>query len=232
MRSVLQVEHGGHFHLGDARQVPGLAALNVGGSAEVSFVSCPGLGSCTAAGSYIDGAGLHQAFTVTEPNGPRGQAPPGPGLIAPGAERARHHDTYVENLAWAADQAAPLGITCVIEPINTRDIPGFYLNTQAEAHVICAETGKSNVKVQMDFYHCQIVEGDLAVKLKQHFAGIGHIQIAGVPERHEPDIGEVNYPYLFSLMDQLGYDGWVGCEYRPQGRTSAGLGWIAPYLRD
>ncbi|MFZ1909405.1 MAG: 2-oxo-tetronate isomerase [Burkholderiales bacterium] len=152
------------------------------------------------------------------------------GLIAPGAERARHHDTYVKNLAWAADQAAPLGITCVIEPINTRDIPGFYLNTQAEAHAICAETGKSNVKVQMDFYHCQIVEGDLAMRLKQHFAGVGHIQIAGVPERHEPDVGEINYPYLFSLMDQLGYDGWVGCEYRPQGGTSAGLGWLAPYL--
>jgi len=152
------------------------------------------------------------------------------GLIAPGTERARHHDTYVKNLAWAADQAAPLGITCVIEPINTRDIPRFYLNTQAEAHAICAESGKANVKVQMDFYHCQIVEGDLATKLKQHFAGVGHIQIAGVPERHEPDVGEVNYPYLFALMDQLGYDGWVGCEYRPRGKTSAGLGWLKPYL--
>jgi len=152
------------------------------------------------------------------------------GLIAPGTERARHHDTYVKNLAWAADQAAPLGVTCVIEPINTRDIPGFYLNTQAEAHAICAETGRANVKVQMDFYHCQIVEGDLATKLKQHFAGVGHIQIAGVPERHEPDVGEVNYPYLFALMDQLGYDGWVGCEYRPRGKTGAGLGWLKPYL--
>lgn len=154
------------------------------------------------------------------------------GLIAPGTARARHHETYVKNLAWAADQAAPLGITCVIEPINTRDIPGFYLNTQAEAHAICAETGKANVKVQMDFYHCQIVEGDLAMKLRQHFAGVGHIQIAGVPERHEPDIGEVNYPYLFSLMDRLGYDGWVGCEYRPRGETSAGLRWLAPYLEN
>ena len=154
------------------------------------------------------------------------------GLIAPGTERARHRETYVRNLAWAADQAAPLGITCVIEPINTRDIPGFYLNTQAEAHAICADTGKTNVKVQMDFYHCQIVEGDLAMKLRQHVAGVGHIQIAGVPERHEPDVGEVNYPYLFSLMDRLGYDGWVGCEYRPRGETSAGLGWLAPYLKN
>jgi len=153
------------------------------------------------------------------------------GLIAPGTERARHRDTYVKNLAWAADQAAPLAITCVIEPINTRDIPGFFLNTQAEAHAICAETGKKNVKVQMDFYHCQIVEGDLAMKLKQYVAGVGHIQIAGVPERHEPDVGEINYPYLFSLMDHLGYDGWVGCEYRPQGGTSAGLGWLARCLR-
>ena len=152
------------------------------------------------------------------------------GLIASGAERARYHDTYVKNLAWAAGQAAPLGITCVIEPINTRDIPGFFLNTQAEAHAICAETGRPNAKVQMDLYHCQIVEGDLAVKLKRHFAGIGHIQIAGVPERNEPDLGEVHFPYLFSLMDQLGYDGWVGCEYRPRGKTSAGLGWLKPYL--
>ena len=152
------------------------------------------------------------------------------GLIAPGAERERHHETYVKNLAWAADQAASLDITCVIEPINTRDIPGFYLNTQAEAHEICAATGRRNVKVQMDFYHCQIVEGDLAMKLKQYSDRVGHIQIAGVPERHEPDIGEVNYPYLFALMDQLGYDGWVGCEYRPRGETSAGLGWLAPYL--
>jgi hydroxypyruvate isomerase len=85
--------------------------------------------------------------------------------------------------------------------------------------------------VQFDCYHCQIMEGDLAVKLKRDFAGIGHIQIAGVPERHEPDVGELNYPYLFDVIDGLGYTGWIGCEYRPRGGTAAGLGWLKPYLK-
>ncbi|MDB5768588.1 MAG: hyi2, partial [Collimonas fungivorans] len=111
---------------------------------------------------------------------------------------------------------------------------GFFLNRQDDAQAICAEVGASNLQVQFDLYHCQIVEGDLAVKLKRDMvrpqAGIGHIQIAGVPERHEPDIGEINYPYLFELIDALGYQGWVGCEYRPRAATSAGLGWLKPWL--
>jgi hydroxypyruvate isomerase len=148
------------------------------------------------------------------------------GLIPPGAERARFRETYVRNLEYAAREAAAASVTIVIEPINSRDIPGFFLNRQDEAHAICAEVGASNLKVQMDFYHCQIVEGDLAMKLRKYIAGIGHVQIAGVPERHEPDTGEVNYPYLFRLMDELGYRGWVGCEYRPRGGTSAGLEWL------
>jgi 2-dehydrotetronate isomerase len=151
------------------------------------------------------------------------------GLIHSGQDRRRHRETYLKNLALAAGEAASLGITIVIEPINTRDIPGFFLNRQDEAHVICAEVGALNLKVQMDFYHCQIVEGDLAMKLRQYIRGVGHIQIAGVPERHEPDVGEINYPYLFALMDELGYAGWVGCEYRPKAETSEGLGWMAPY---
>jgi 2-dehydrotetronate isomerase len=152
------------------------------------------------------------------------------GLIRPGEERARHREVYVSNLSYAAKVAASAGITVVIEPINTRDIAGFFLNRQDEAHAICAEVGATNLKVQMDFYHCQIVEGDLAMKLRQYIAGIGHIQIAGVPERHEPDLGEINYPYLFGLMDELGYAGWVGCEYRPKAGTSAGLNWLRPWL--
>ena len=148
------------------------------------------------------------------------------GVIRPGEERARHREIYVRNLDYAAREAAAAGVTIVIEPINTRDIPGFFLNRQDEAHAVCAEVGAPNLKVQMDFYHCQIVEGDLATKLARYIAGIGHIQIAGVPERHEPDVGEINYSYLFGLMDQLGYRGWVGCEYRPRGATSAGLGWL------
>jgi hydroxypyruvate isomerase len=152
------------------------------------------------------------------------------GLIRPGEDRALHRATYVRNLEYAAKQAAAAGITVVIEPINTRDIPGFFLNRQDEAHTVCAEVGAPNLKVQMDFYHCQIVEGDLAMKLRKHFAGVGHIQIAGVPDRNEPDAGEINYPYLFGLIDELGYAGWVGCEYRPKGGTSAGLGWLKPWL--
>lgn len=152
------------------------------------------------------------------------------GLITPGQDRARYRATYLRNLAYAAEQAAPHGITVMIEPINTRDMPGFFLNRQDEAHAICRETGASNLKVQLDLYHCQIVEGDLAIKMRHDIAGIGHMQIAGVPERHEPDLGEINYPYLFQLMDELGYGGWVGCEYRPKSGTSEGLGWLKPWL--
>ncbi|AMB86826.1 hydroxypyruvate isomerase [Pseudomonas agarici] len=149
------------------------------------------------------------------------------GLLAHETDRARHHDTYLENLSHAATAAAKLGITVLIEPINTRDIPGFFLNRQDQAQAICTAVGKANLKVQFDIYHCQIVEGDVATKLRRDLHGIGHIQIAGVPDRHEPDLSnELNYPYLFELIDQLGYNGWVGCEYRPRGDTSEGLnGW-------
>ena len=148
------------------------------------------------------------------------------GLLASEAERARHHGVYLENLAYACAQAAKVGVTVLLEPINTRDMPGFFLNRQDQAHAICREVGAPNLKVQFDCYHCQIVEGDLASKLRRDFSGIGHIQVAGVPDRHEPDLGEVNYPFLFELMDELGYDAWVGCEYRPRGDTSSGLKWL------
>jgi hydroxypyruvate isomerase len=153
------------------------------------------------------------------------------GLIAPNEDRERHRAAYVANLAHAAEQARALGITVVIEPINTRDIPGFFLNRQDEAHAVCRDVGAANLKVQMDLYHCQIVEGDLAMKIRQYIGGVGHMQIAGVPERHEPDIGEINYPYLFKLIDELGYQGWIGCEYRPRGKTSDGLGWLQSVTR-
>lgn len=157
----------------------------------------------------------------------------GPDAVSGGANdssaRQRWRDTYVANLREAARRCADAGITLLIEPINTRDIPGYFLNTQAGAHAIVAEVGAVNLKVQMDLYHCQIVEGDLASRIRQYLPGVGHMQIAGVPHRHEPDLGEVNYPFLFSLLDELGYQGWVGCEYRPRGPTSAGLGWLAPW---
>jgi len=145
------------------------------------------------------------------------------------AARRRWRDTYVANLREAARRCAGAGITLLIEPINPRDIPGYFLNTQADAHAIVAEVGAANLKVQMDLYHCQIVEGDLASRIRQFLPGVGHMQIAGVPHRHEPDLGEVNYPFLFTLLDELGYEGWIGCEYRPRGKTSAGLGWLAPW---
>ncbi len=150
------------------------------------------------------------------------------GLLPPGADRARHHATYIGNVAYAAREAARAGITIVLEPINTRDMPGFFLTHQAQAHAVCKEVGAPNVKVQFDLYHAQIMEGDLSVKLKQYVGegGVGHVQIAGVPDRHEPDEGELNYSHLFALMDTLGYDGWVGCEYRPRAGTSEGLGWL------
>lgn len=152
------------------------------------------------------------------------------GLIRPEQDRSAHREVYLKNLASAARAAASAGVTVVIEPINTRDIPGFFLNRQDEAQAICAEVGADNLKVQFDIYHCQIVEGDIAMKLQRDIAGIGHIQIAGVPDRHEPDLGELNYPYLFERIDALGYTGWIGCEYRPRAGTSTGLGWAQPYL--
>lgn len=149
------------------------------------------------------------------------------GLAQHGARR----EIYLANLAEAARRCAAQRIDLLIEPINTRDIPGYFLNRQADAHQIVAELGAANLKVQMDLYHCQIVEGDLAMRIREYLPGVGHFQIAGVPERHEPDLGELNYPYLFSLLDSLGYAGWIGCEYRPRGETSAGLGWLQPWLK-
>jgi len=149
------------------------------------------------------------------------------GLVPEGAPRQAHRATYLANLREAAARCAVHGIDVLIEPINPRDIPGFFLNHQAEAHAIVGEVGAPNLKVQMDLYHCQIVEGDLATRIRRHLAGVGHLQIAGVPQRHEPDLGEVHYPYLFALLDELGYDGWIGCEYRPRAGTRAGLDWFS-----
>ena len=104
------------------------------------------------------------------------------------------------------------------------------MNRQDEAHAICKVVGASNLQVQLDLYHCQITEGDLAMKIRRDIGNVGHIQIAGVPERQEPDVGEINYPYLFSLIDELGYQGWIGCEYRPRAGTSEGLNWFKPYV--
>ena len=148
------------------------------------------------------------------------------GVVPAGADPEAVQATYIANLKYAAAETARHGITLLIEAINTRDIPGFYLSTQAQSHAVMQEVGAPNLKLQMDCYHMQIMEGDLAVKLRKYAPHCGHIQVAGAPERHEPDTGEVHYPYLFELLDSLGYDGWVGCEYRPAGKTVDGLGWF------
>ena len=153
------------------------------------------------------------------------------GLAPKGADRAHLLGVYTANLAWAAEQARAAGIDLLIEPIASRNIPGFFLNRQEEAHAIVAEIGAPNLKILMDLFHCQVEEGDLAMRIRKYLADpkttrVGHFQIAGVPERHEPDTGEVNFSYLFDVMDQLGYEGWIGCEYIPAGDTSAGLGWF------
>lgn len=159
------------------------------------------------------------------------------GLVPAGKTRADARHTYIKNASTIGNIFADYSLDLLIEPINTRDIPGFFLNRQEDAHALIAEIALQNVKVQMDLYHCQIVEGDVATKIRQYLptGNVGHFQIAGVPERHEPDVGEMNYPYLFDLIDSLGYNGWIGCEYKPKlgGQphgTSSGLGWLKPYL--
>ena len=155
------------------------------------------------------------------------------GLMPAGVSAEALAQTYVANLRWAAQRAQSAGCEVLIEPINLRDMPGYYLNHQAHAHAVLQAVGEPNLKVQMDLYHCQIVEGDVTTRVRQYLPGgaVAHIQIASVPERQEPDGGELNYPYLFRLLDTLGYRGWVGCEYRPRlgvqdGATRAGLGWM------
>jgi len=153
------------------------------------------------------------------------------GIVPSGADRAPYRATYIANLRHAAEALAAAGIDLMIEPINTRDMPGYFLNTQAQAAEICDAVGAPNMRLQMDCYHMQIAEGDLAVNLRTHAGRCGHVQVAGVPDRHEPDTGEVNYDYLFELLDEIGYQGWVGCEYRPKGSTLEGLGWLRRWTR-
>lgn len=142
--------------------------------------------------------------------------------IARGAEARA---VYLSNLAWAAEQAAPQGLT--IEPINRRDIPGYHLAGIADALGVIRRVGAPNLGLQFDVYHAQIMGGDLTRRLEAAFPQLAHVQIAGVPERHEPDRGEVAYGHIFALLDRLGYEGFVGCEYHPATATEEGLGWLA-----
>ena len=151
------------------------------------------------------------------------------GLWPEGSDRTEGMRVYAANLRYAAERLAAEGITVIIEPINNRDIPGYFLNTTTQAMAIIEQVAHPNLKLQLDLYHVQIMEGDLAHHIRTLAGHYPHIQIAGNPGRHEPDIGEISYPFLFDLLDEIGYSGWVGCEYRPLGETRAGLGWAARY---
>lgn len=148
------------------------------------------------------------------------------GIAPAGGERDVLHKTFVENLKFAAPKIKEAGLKLLIEPINTRDIPGFFLNYTKQAKAIIEEVGSDNLFIQYDIYHMQIMEGDLARTIEANLPQIAHIQLADNPGRFEPGTGEINYAFLFRHLDAIGYAGWVGCEYKPKGDTAAGLGWI------
>jgi hydroxypyruvate isomerase len=142
-----------------------------------------------------------------------------------GVDEATLRTTLVDNVRHAAGELERAGLELLIEPINTFDIPGFYLNRTAQALAILDDVGAGNAFVQYDIYHAQRMEGELAATIEKHLPRIGHIQLADNPGRHEPGTGEINYGFLFEHIDRLGYAGWIGCEYKPEAGTEAGLGW-------
>ena len=150
------------------------------------------------------------------------------GMVPP-EQRPAAERVYIANLRRAADLVAAKNIVLLIEPINARDRPDYFMNHIEHAADVIAKAGKPNIKMQFDFYHAQIVGGDLIYRLEKFFAAVGHLQCAAVPSRHEPDEGEVNYKDVFAAVDRLGYKGWIGAEYRPRAGTEAGLGWAKPY---
>ncbi len=152
------------------------------------------------------------------------------GIAPEGADPEALEHTFIDNLKFAAKELEKANIMLLTEPINTRDIPGFYLNRSAQALSIIEAVGAANLRLQYDVYHMQIMEGDLAPTIERHRDAIGHMQVADTPGRHEPGTGEINYAFLFDFIDASGYDGWIGCEYKPRTTTEAGLGWLAPYL--
>jgi len=148
------------------------------------------------------------------------------GIAPGGADASKVRETFVGNIRYAGEELKKHGIKLLIEPVNTRDIPGFYLNRTMQALELIDEAGSDNIFVQYDVYHMQIMEGDLARTVETNLARIKHIQLADNPGRNEPGTGEINYPFLFGFFDRIGYDGWIGCEYKPRGKTEEGLGWF------
>jgi hydroxypyruvate isomerase len=153
------------------------------------------------------------------------------GIPPPDVDAASARETFVQNLQYAAPRLKAAGIALLIEPINTRDIPGFFLSGTAQAIEIIDAVGSDNLSLQYDIYHMQIMEGDVAAAIERLLPRIRHMQLADVPGRHEPGTGEIDFPTLLSAIDRLGYAGWIGCEYVPKAGTVAGLGWTAPYVQ-
>tara|TARA_Y100001960_G_C14752699_1_gene869436 strand:+ start:1565 stop:2341 length:777 start_codon:yes stop_codon:yes gene_type:complete len=151
------------------------------------------------------------------------------GIVPKGVSQQDAHATFVINLRYAAEALKLHGIKLVIEAINTRDIPGFFLNTTEQAKAVIKEVGSDNLFIQYDIYHMQIMEGDLTPTIEANISQIAHVQLADNPGRHEPGTGEINYPFVLNQLDLLGYQGWVGCEYKPKTTTSEGLDWINLY---
>ncbi|GAC1542868.1 MAG: hydroxypyruvate isomerase [Vulcanimicrobiaceae bacterium] len=153
------------------------------------------------------------------------------GKVPAGVSREDAHRTFVTNLRYAAAELERAGIALVAEAINTYDIPGFFLARSDQAFAVIDEVGSKNLTLQYDIYHMQRMEGELAATMRKHLAQIGHVQLADNPGRHEPGTGEINFPFLFQVLDEIGYAGWVGCEYVPGNGTAAGLGWANAYLK-
>jgi hydroxypyruvate isomerase len=152
-----------------------------------------------------------------------------PGLRPRGVSEEKMRETYIASLQFAGKELAKHGMRILIEAINTIDIPGFYLNYSHQAFDIMHYANVPNLFFQYDIYHMQIMEGNLAPTIEKNLAKIGHIQLADTPGRHEPGTGEINYNFLLPHLDKIGYQGWIGCEYRPATTTEAGLGWLKPY---
>jgi hydroxypyruvate isomerase len=152
------------------------------------------------------------------------------GIVDPGADHTALSETYFKNLRYASEKLAPHNINLLIEAINPRDMPNYFLRTPAQAFEICSSLDLKNLKMQLDLYHMQITEGDLETGLRRYLPSYRHVQIAGVPARNEPDRGEINCLYLMEVLDEIGYDGWVGCEYRPRRGTREGLGWFSAFM--
>jgi hydroxypyruvate isomerase len=152
------------------------------------------------------------------------------GIAPPGADAEKVRETFVSNIRFAARKLQAAGIKLLIEAINTFDIPGFYVNGTQQTLDLIAASGSDNIFVQYDIYHMQRMEGELAATMKKHLERIAHVQLADNPGRNEPGTGEINYPFLFRWLDDIGYQGWIGCEYKPKAATIEGLGWIKPYL--